>query len=74
MANYERAIAEMEGRLVGYLWNAVRTPEGMPRLSMQISGRPLAYFDRGELHERAERFWADLGVKTKQATVSRLQP
>jgi hypothetical protein len=62
VANYERATVEMERRLVDYLWNAVKTPEGMPYLNMLIRGRPLAYFDRGELHEKSERFWLDLEI------------
>ena len=52
----------MNGSLVNYLWNAVRTPEGMPHLTLVIRGRPLAYFDRGELYEESQRFWGRLEV------------
>jgi hypothetical protein len=44
----------------------------MPPLHLLLYGRPLRYFDRGEVHEESARFWAGLdskfGLEAAQAT------
>jgi hypothetical protein len=58
--NFDRGMEEVRSHLVSYLWNAVRQPGSLPPFSMLIIGRPLNYFDQGEVHEESNCFWEDL--------------
>lgn len=71
-ANFARATAEMEDHLQDCLWTVVKNPEGMPRLKMLIYGRPLAYFDQGEVRETNKRFWADFEASLDQSSDGQL--